>query len=342
MRNLQSLSLRLVDGQLEILDQQLLPDHEKWIAVENPDHMIQIIKDLKVRGAPLIGVAAALSLAVWSQKKVSLDKFVEEALKVKDARPTAVNLMNAIDRLIIAAKEASGDPAAILQTAFALYDEDVELCEKMAVRGAELIEDGDNVLTHCNTGGLATVGVGTALGAIIHAHKAGKKIHVYVDETRPLLQGGRLTTYELEKAKVPYTLICDNMAASLMEKGRVQKVFVGADRIAMNGDFANKIGTYSLAVLCDYHKVPFYILAPKTTVDPECVNGEAIHIEQRKEFEVRGVFTLEGEVRWAPATAKVYNPAFDVTPAKLITGMVVDNHLFTRGQLLDRQLAKAL
>lgn len=338
MRNLNSLALKLTTGKLQILDQQLLPDHEIWIEVESPDHMIQIIKDLKVRGAPLIGVAAALSLAIWSQKKSNLQNFLDEAFKVKEARPTAVNLMNAIDRLIDTAKQSKGDPQSILQTAFDLYDEDVELCEKMAMRGAAVIEDGDNVLTHCNTGGLATVGVGTALGAIIHAHQSGKKIHVYVDETRPLLQGGRLTTYELEKAKVPYTLICDNMAASLMAKGQVQKVFVGADRIAMNGDFANKIGTYSLAVLCEYHKVPFYILAPKTTVDLDCPNGDAIHIEQRKESEIRGVFTKDGEIRWAPTSALVYNPAFDVTPAKLITGMIIDDQFFSRGQLLDQQL----
>lgn len=342
MRDLRALSLKLVDGQLLILDQQMLPDNEVWIGVENPDHMIQIIKDLKVRGAPLIGVAAGLSLALWSQKKPKLPAFLQEAEKLREARPTAVNLMYAIDRLIEIAESSDANPEAILQTAFAIYDEDVNLCEKMALRGATLISDGDHILTHCNTGGLATVGVGTALGAIIRAHDSGKQIHVYVDETRPLLQGGRLTTYELEKAKVPYTLICDNMAATLMKQSKVHKVFVGADRIAANGDFANKIGTYSLAVLADFHKVPFYILAPQTTVDIHCPNGDGILIEERKGSEVRGVFTREGEIRWAPEAAPVFNPAFDVTPGKLVTGMVIDDQLFSRGQLMDHQLAKFL
>ncbi|MEM7645519.1 MAG: S-methyl-5-thioribose-1-phosphate isomerase, partial [Pseudomonadota bacterium] len=272
MKNRESLSLKYIDGNLLILDQQMLPDSEDWIQVESPDHMISIIKNLKVRGAPLIGVAAALSLGNWVSAGTSLDEFLEQAENLRNSRPTAVNLMNALDRMIQTAKNAGMNPDQILEQALALFDEDVELCQKMATAGAALINDGDNILTHCNTGGLATVGVGTALGVLTEAHRQGKKIHVYVDETRPLLQGGRLTTWELEKAGVPYTLICDNMSGSLMAQGKVDKVFLGADRIATNGDFANKIGTYNLAVLCQFHNVPFYTVAPVTTLDVDCPN----------------------------------------------------------------------
>ncbi len=340
MKNLNSLSLKLEDGNLLILDQQLLPDKEVWIAVENPDHMVQIIKDLKVRGAPLIGVAAVLSLALWAQQSDDSSEFLKTAERLKQARPTAVNLMNAIDRMVKVSNETSFDKKAILDKALEIFDEDVDLCLKMARAGADLIEDGDNILTHCNTGGLATVGVGTALGVITEAHKQGKKIHVYVDETRPLLQGGRLTTWELEKAQVPYTLICDNMSGSLMAQGKVSKVFLGADRIATNGDFANKIGTYNLAVLCNYHKVPFYTVAPLTTIDFECPTGEQIPVEMRKDSEGRGVFGYFGDIRWAPEKAPVYNPAFDVTPSQLLTGMVIDDQVITKEKLNDLNYLK--
>ncbi len=331
--NFESLSLKIKDNQLAILDQQLLPDQEVWIVVESPDHMVEIIKNLKVRGAPLIGVAAALSLAFWAQADVTSEAYRAEAEKLRASRPTAVNLMNALDRMLEVAKSSDMDKATILQTAMQICREDVDLCQQMANVGQQLIEDGDNILTHCNTGGLATVGVGTALGLITEAHRRGKKIHVYVDETRPLLQGGRLTTWELEKAGVPYSLICDNMSGSLMAQGKVSKVFLGADRIAMNGDFANKIGTYNLAVLCNYHSVPFYTVAPKTTIDQACENGEGIPVEMRKDSEVRGVFGTFGDIRWAPASAPTHNPAFDVTPVQLLTGMVVDDHFFKKADL---------
>ncbi len=328
MTDRKALSLKLKNNELFILDQQMLPATEKWILVENPDHMIQIIKDLKVRGAPLIGVAAALSLALWYQKSsATQSQFTQEALKLKEARPTAVNLMNAIDRMLMVSKETQGDPHTLLLRALEIFDEDVRLCDQMAETGSALIQDGDQILTHCNTGGLATVGVGTALGVIIKAHEQRKKIHVYVDETRPLLQGGRLTTWELEKAKVPYTLICDNMSGSLMLKNKISKVFVGADRIAINGDFANKIGTYNLAVLCHHHNIPFYTVAPQTTIDPQCLSGDQIEIEMRDPQEVRGVSGSFGSVTWSPQNAKTYNPAFDVTPSSLLTGMVLD-HLY--------------
>ena len=189
MRELLSQSLKLQNGKLSILDQQQLPGNEIWIEVENPDHMIEIIKNLKVRGAPLIGVAACLSLALWGQNQGDLKLFGKQADKLKKARPTAVNLMNNIDRILIAAKKSNKDPSVILDTAFKIFDEDVKLCLQMAEAGASLVKEGDFILTHCNTGGLATVGAGTALGVIVQAHRQGKKIRVYVDETRPLLQG---------------------------------------------------------------------------------------------------------------------------------------------------------
>lgn len=342
MKNLSALSLKTEKGQLFILDQQLLPDEELWILVESPDHMIDIIKKLKVRGAPLIGVAAALSLALSVTDKTSLEEFKKTAESLRASRPTAVNLMNALDRMIKAAEQSQMDKAEIIKMAETLFEEDVDLCLKMAKVGESLIQDGDNILTHCNTGGLATVGVGTALGLITHAHSMGKKIHVYVDETRPLLQGGRLTTWELEKAGVPYTLICDNMSGKLMSEGKVSKVFLGSDRIAMNGDFANKIGTYNLAVLCNYHKVPFYTVAPRTTIDPECSSGEHIPVEMRKDEEVRGVFGTFGDIRWAPKKAQTFNPAFDVTPVSLLTGMVIDDQYLSQAELKAGNLKKLI
>jgi len=310
MKNLDSLSLRRLNGKLEVLDQTLLPHEERWLGVPDHQAMISHIKRLAVRGAPLIGVAAALALA---QEKGDLRR---KALELRESRPTAVNLMNAMDRML-AALEAGRDLQA---EAEAIFFEDVDLCRRMGERAAEFLNDGDGILTHCNTGGLATVGIGTALGAIRVAHESGKKIHVYVDETRPLLQGARLTAWELGRLGVPFTLICDNMAASLMSKGKVQHCIVGADRIAVNGDVANKIGTYSLAVNAHFHKVPFMVVAPSTTLDPDCSSGENIPIEERGAEEVRA-----GR---APQSAGTWNPAFDVTPRALIGRIVLEDRLF--------------
>ncbi|MBT7669403.1 MAG: S-methyl-5-thioribose-1-phosphate isomerase, partial [Bdellovibrionales bacterium] len=251
------------------------------------------------------------------------------ATELRSARPTAVNLAAAVDRMMAAYQQSNFDHQGIIDTAWQIYQEDVELCQQMAAHGAELISDGESVLTHCNGGGLATAGIGTALGVLIYAHQQGKKIHVYVDETRPLLQGGRLTTWELNRYQVPHTLICDNMAASLMAQGKIHKVMVGADRIAANGDFAHKIGTYSVAVNADYHQIPFYTVAPYTTVDLDCPGGSQIPVEQRGSFEVKGVKTLESNICWAPKESATYNPAFDVTPAKLVTGWVLESGVCT-------------
>lgn len=342
-RNLASTALRLNGLKLEILDQQLLPFEEKWIEIQSPEHMADVIKALKVRGAPLIGVAAALSLAVWAEKaQPSKDQFIKAAQELREARPTAVNLMNAIDRVMDAVGSAENLPEAVMKAAVEIFDEDVKLCELMSQRAAELIKDGDGVLTHCNTGGLATVGRGTAFGAISYAWEQKKKFHVYADETRPLLQGGRLTAWELNRSQVPFTLICDNMAGFLMAQGKIQKVFVGTDRIAMNGDFANKVGTYSVAVLAKHHNIPFYVVAPSTTVDPKCASGKDIPIEERKPFEVRGVEGSFGDgfrkVQWAAESCEVYNPAFDVTPVDLVTGIVIDGDLYTQSDLKQGKL----
>jgi methylthioribose-1-phosphate isomerase len=324
-----SMGLKYQNQKMHLLDQTLLPHSEVWLEIQSLEQMDEAIKSLQTRGAPLIGVAASVYLGMALEKGLSVDEFIQQAAVLRESRPTAVNLMNAIDQLVELAK-ARATSAELVAKIEGLFDEDVELCKSMGLNGSELIETGDGILTHCNTGGLATVGIGTALGVIRTAFEQGKNIHVYVDETRPLLQGGRLTTYELEKLGVPYTLICDNMAARLMRDGKIQKAFVGADRIAVNGDFANKTGTYSVAVACKAHGVPFYPVAPVTTVDFACDSGEQIPIEERVDFEVKGVRGSFGEAMWAPEKAKVYNPAFDVTPADLVSGWVFDRALLSR------------
>jgi methylthioribose-1-phosphate isomerase len=331
-----STGLKMDSKGLWVLDQTQLPQREVWLEAKNPDVMIQIIRDLKVRGAPLIGVAAAMQLGVLAEKGVS-DKEFETALwALREARPTAVNLMNCMDRVLRVFKEKG--LKAVPDEAEAICLEDVRLAEKMAKNGAALINDGDRLLTHCNTGGLATVGIGTALGVAIQAWRDGKKIHVYVDETRPLLQGGRLNTWECAKNNIPYTLICDNMAAFLMQKGKVDRVLVGSDRIARNGDFANKIGTYSLAVNCKFHGVPFYVVAPQTTVDVNCAHGGDIPVEERRPEEVRGAKGAFGTVEWSMKDAPVWNPAFDVTPADLVTAWVLDKGVFTKEEIKNGAL----
>lgn len=323
MENFTSLGLKIIDNSIFYLDQTMLPHEEIWPEAKTLDDMILAIKKLKVRGAPLIGLFAAAYIQKLKEENESKEGITKAIEILRNTRPTAVNLMNCLDRM------KNGDHATDL------IQEDVELCQKMGNHGAALINDGDNILTHCNTGGLATVGIGTALGVIKTAHDQGKKIHVFVDETRPLLQGGRLTTYELKKLNIPYTLICDNMAATLMHQKKIQKVFLGADRISLSGDFANKIGTYSLAVLCKHHNIPFYTVAPFTTIDPQMNKGEEIEIEQRDPKEVQGFL---GKFEWAPLDSKVFNPAFDVTPAELLTGIVFDFGVFTKEELKNGKL----
>lgn len=334
MENLESLALKYIDGQLLVLDQRLLPHREIWIHCQSPYEMCHMIKTLQVRGAPLIGIAAALALADYALSNAEPWQLVQAAEALLASRPTAVNLGMAIDRVIFNNSDLS--PYSIAVRAVALFREDVVLCDQMANYGATLIADGDSLLTHCNTGSLVTAGVGTALGVIKRAWQQGKNIQVYVDETRPLLQGARLTTWELEKAGIPYTLISDNMAAALMQQGKIDKVFLGSDRIALNGDVANKIGTYNVAVIARHHNIPFYVVAPYTTVDFSCTHGANIPIEQREASEVRGFASVandENSVTWAPYQARAINPAFDVTPVDLVTAIVLDQGIFWQSEL---------
>lgn len=322
---MKSLGLCYEGGRLLVLDQQRLPREELWLECRSPEDMINCIRALKVRGAPLIGVAAALALAQYAESGTSMDLVREAAHGLRKARPTAVNLMAAVDRVVLSHEPRDLSVDFIVAQAERIFTEDVALCEGMAHHGSPLIEDGDHILTHCNTGGLATVGVGTALGVVRRAFEEGKRIHVYVDETRPLLQGARLTTWELEKLGIPYTLICDNMAPFVMSQGKIKKIFVGSDRIAANGDFANKVGTYGVAVAAKHHGIPFYVVAPSTTVDLQCPSGREIPIEEREPDEVRAGFS--------PTQSPVYNPSFDVTPAALVTGIVLDRGVSEPGSI---------
>lgn len=334
MQNINTTSLKVIDNQLWILDQQALPQEMVWHPCPDVPALVEHIKALRVRGAPVIGLSASLLLALLAEGGLSRQALTAALETLRAARPTAVNLMNNLDRM----KQALASPEwipALGREALRLIEEDRALCDRIADYGATLVTPGSRLLTHCNTGGLATAGVGTAIGILLRAHQQGKIENVWVDETRPLLQGGRLTAWELGELGIPYRLICDSMAASLMAQGQVDAVWVGADRIAANGDVANKIGTYSLAVLAHYHRIPFYVAAPHTTHDPHCPDGHAIPIEQRATAEVTGVSGSFGHAQWAPLDAPVYNPAFDVTPAALISGWVLDSGVITPEQVRE-------
>ncbi|HEY3982463.1 S-methyl-5-thioribose-1-phosphate isomerase [Cedecea sp.] len=334
MHNLKTTSLEVKDNQLWILDQQALPQQKNWLPARDVTQLVAHIHALSVRGAPLIGLSASLLLALLAEQGFSKPQLTEALETLRASRPTAVNLMNNLDRM----KQALAQDefvTALEEEALRLVAEDKVLCDNIARAGAALVKPGSRLLTHCNTGGLATAGVGTALGVIQRAFNEGNVANVWVDETRPLLQGGRLTAWELGELGIPYQLICDSMAASLMAKKQVDAIWVGADRIAANGDVANKIGTYNLAVLAHYHGIPFYVAAPHTTLDRNCPNGEAIPIEQRATSEVTGVAGSFGSVQWAPENALVYNPAFDVTPAELISGWILDTGVVTPEQVRD-------
>ncbi|MFN3068970.1 S-methyl-5-thioribose-1-phosphate isomerase [Serratia sp. J2] len=341
MQALNTTSLSLQDSRLQILDQQALPQEKCWLPCDSVDELVGHIRALRVRGAPLIGLSASLLLALLAERGLSQAELEQALQTLRASRPTAVNLMNNLDRM----KQALAQPdwvSAMTEEALRLVEEDRTLCDRIADNGAEWVKPGSHLLTHCNTGGLATAGVGTAIGVLLRAHQQGKIAQVWVDETRPLLQGGRLTAWELGELGIPYRLICDSMAASLMATGQVDAVWVGADRIAANGDVANKIGTYSLAVLAHYHRIPFYVAAPHTTHDPHCPNGTAIPIEQRAAEEITGVSGSFGSCQWAPLNAPTYNPAFDVTPAALISGWVLDSGVITPEQVADGIFQRAL
>ena len=316
-------SLRFENHRLSILDQRLLPQEQRWHDCRDEADLIQHIQSLAVRGAPLIGISAALMLAQLACHGADVQQMDRAWQALRAARPTAVNLMNYLDRLR-PLLDAGAPAEEVLHAALAIYDADASQCLRLAEHGLTLLAQAPRILTHCNTGSLATAGIGTALGVITHAHALGRKPKAWVCETRPLLQGGRLTAWELQQAGVEFELICDSAAALLMQQKQVDLVLVGADRIAANGDTANKVGTYALAVLARHHGMPFYVVAPESTVDPNCPDGRSIPIEQRRAEEVRGVQTARGELSWSPADTPVYNPAFDVTPAELISAWVLD------------------
>ncbi|HQJ78596.1 MAG TPA: S-methyl-5-thioribose-1-phosphate isomerase, partial [Smithellaceae bacterium] len=319
-----------------LIDQNALPLVERQVVCSDYRQVIAAIRDLTVRGAPAIGVAAAMGAALGALAFASepIEKFKKKFNAICDeiaaARPTARNLFWAMERmkkhLDEVVRSGKRNPAReLVREAKRICAEDIAVNREMGRRGAALFSDGDHVLTHCNAGALATAGYGTALGVLRAAAAEGKKLHVYVDETRPVLQGARLTAWEMKKEKIPATLICDNMAGSLMRQGKINKVIVGADRIAANGDAANKIGTYPLAVLARAHRIPFYIAAPVSTFDFSIKTGEDIPIEERQADEVT---TFRG-AQAAPKGMKVYNPAFDVTPARLITAMITERGVLT-------------
>jgi len=314
------------------IDQTELPGQLKYIRCREIDGLCEAIKSLRIRGAPLIGVSVALGYALSAinsrSKTLSGLKrdLVSASKKLKKTRPTAVNLFWALkrmeDRFLYLSESAKMHEIrrSILKEALDILDEDKNMCRAIGRNGAKLIQEGDVILTHCNAGMLATAGYGTALSIFYEAKKQGKKFKVYADETRPLMQGSRLTMWELMKNGIDATLICDDMAASTIRDKKVAKIIVGADRIAQNGDAANKIGTYNLAVLAEYHRIPFYIAAPSSTIDKDIKSGKHIPIEERRREELIYV----GSKQTAPFEARVYNPAFDVTPHKLITAIITE------------------
>lgn len=316
------------NGHLKLLDQTLLPGIVQYRQCRDLESVREAIRQLAVRGAPAIGVSAGYALVLWLQGNALADEAeVFAAVEyLASSRPTAVNLRWALERMKKRWLEARQNGQrghaldVLLEEAHAIAEEDRLMCDAIGKNGAELLQPGQGVLTHCNTGALATAGTGTALAILWEAHRQGKKIRVFADETRPLLQGARLTAWELQQAGVDVTLICDSMAAQVMKEGKVQAVIVGADRIAANGDTANKVGTYGLAVLARAHGLPFYVAAPSSTFDLAIDSGEAIPIEQRDAREIIHF----GDRPTAPEGVKVYNPAFDVTPASLISGIVTE------------------
>lgn len=306
-------NLKYNDGRLYILDQTLLPNCEKWVEIKNKEQAFDAIKKLMVRGAPAIGIFAGYAMALFSKSNdiYALKTYLDAS------RPTAVNLSWATGRIVKAYESGK----SLIDEAVAIHNEDIEMCRKISEYGLTLLKDGDGILTHCNAGELATSKYGTGLGPLLLGKEKGYDFHVFSDETRPLLQGARLTSYELEKAGVDVTLICDNMAGFVMKKGLIDVVLVGCDRVAANGDTANKIGTSSVAVLAKYYNIPFYVLGPYSTVDFSCKSGDDIVIEERDPEEIKKKYF---EHPTALKETKCLNPAFDVTDHSLITAIITD------------------
>jgi methylthioribose-1-phosphate isomerase len=318
-------------GELRMIDQTLLPGETRILHLTRVEEVYDAIRALVVRGAPAIGLAAAYGMVLAVQNEDDEDgrgfalAFAHARDYLASSRPTAVNLfwaLNDLDSLrdSLSSHAVSAQKRALLDRAHVLYEQDRLACREMGRLGAELIEEGGGYLTHCNAGGLATADYGTALAVFFAAQEAGKTFEVFADETRPLLQGARLTTWELMRRDIPVTLLCDNAAGWLMGNDKVNGVFVGADRVAANGDAANKIGTYAVAILARAHDIPFYVVAPTSTIDPATPNGEGIPIEERSAEEITEGFGK----RTAPEGVKTYSPAFDVTPANLVTALITE------------------
>lgn len=334
---------------VDLLDQTQLPVEEIWLDIETPEVMAEAICKLRIRGAPAIGIAAAYGvvLALREEGLVEPSKAIIQAIDLlATTRPTAVNLFYALQRMRAVAEQHQGSSQEalrhlLLKEAKAIHEEDLEAGRKIGEHGLALLQDGMTVLTHCHAGGVATSGYGTALAPLLLSKELGVRLKAFVDETRPLLQGSRITAWELGKAGIPATLITDSMAGHVMQQGHIQAVIVGADRIAANGDVANKIGTYSLALLAQAHDIPFYVAAPRSTIDYETPTGEGIVIEERGHEEVSHGFGRQT----APDGIAVYNPAFDVTPARLVTAIITEYGIIEppyREHLRALQLKKAL
>lgn len=304
-------NMYLKSGKLFVLDQTKLPNEEVYFTPKTKEDYYYAIKTLQVRGAPAIGIFAGYAMALLDGNKEELKAYLDSC------RPTAVNLSYATSRMLKAYKDGKN----LLDEATAIHNEDIEMCRKISEYGLSLLHNGDGVLTHCNAGELATSKYGTGLGPLILGAEKGYNFHAYVDETRPLLQGARLTSYELEKAGIDTTLICDNMASLVMKQGKINAVLVGTDRIAANGDIANKIGTSGVAILAKYYGIPFYVLAPYSTIDYKCKTGDDIVIEEREQSEIKEMWYKKP---MALPETKCYNPAFDVTDNSLITAIITD------------------
>ena len=346
MQDLKIETLRWVNDHLEMIDQRVLPTEFKYIPAYSAQEIATCIRDMVVRGAPAIGVAAAYGVALEALKIKYLprEKFHQEMTMGFDllakSRPTAVNLFWALnrmkERLVSIAENSTASVAhELLVLAKEIHEDDIRINRAMGAYGAELLKDGDRVLTHCNAGALATAGHGTALGVIRSAVEVGKKISVIADETRPFLQGARLTAWEMVQEQIPVTLITDSMAGHMMAIGQVDAVIVGADRVAANGDVANKVGTYMVAVLARHHQIPFYVACPKSTIDLDTASGGDIEIEERSEEEVKGY----QDKTWTPEGIFIRNPGFDITPASLITSLITEVGCFNK---LDENMIRKI
>ena len=304
-------NIKYDNGKLFFLDQTCLPNEEKYVEAKTKEDYYRAIKELQVRGAPAIGIFAAYAMALLDEDKEKLKQYLDSA------RPTAVNLSWATQRML----NAYRDGRSMIDEAVNIHKEDIEMCRKISEYGLSLLKDGDGILTHCNAGALATSEYGTGLGPLLLGKEKGYTFHIYTDETRPLLQGARLTAYELAKSGSDVTLICDNMASIVMKQHKINAVLVGADRIAANGDTANKVGTSGVAILAKHYGIPFYVLAPYSTIDYDCQTGADIVIEERNPDEIK---TMWYSKPMAPPQVKCYNPAFDVTDNTLISAIITD------------------